>query len=542
MFRKLVSNLAFSPALVGQLGFYAKRLRKEEATRRIGLIFTALALVIQGFAVFQPPEAANASSPDDFVQGGVANTAQYAAIYDANRNNIHDLFDQIGISRQDILNAQLTRVYSVGIWNWALGGHFSAAQGQHTYTVPASGGGSRTFYYWPYNIWGNYTYDAFVGQTASGMWFAIGKDCGNLLLKQLPPAPIGFVKKQTPPTTFTPMCTIPGKTNLPKNDQNCKNDAVAACKSLSVDAITNGYQFTGYSTADYGATVSQYTYVVKKDNTIVLTKSNASNKLSDVYTYAQTTPGTYTVELTVATSLGNKTGADCVKTFTIPKPAMCPQNPSLPKTDVMCQPCPGDSTIWINDSKCTAEFIQTKSATNTAQNADATSVTAKASDQIMYTLNVTNKGKKAATYTVTDAIRDTLEYSTISNSGNGTVDDKGNISWPVVTVKPGEKITRSFVVKMNSTIPAMSTGTSMPESYNCKMTNTFGNNVTVNVDCPIQKQVVQQTVAQLPHTGPRENMLFAGIVLAIVAFFYARARQLKKEVRLIRRDVNAGTI
>ena len=31
MFRKLVSNLAFSPALVGQLGFYAKRLRKEES-------------------------------------------------------------------------------------------------------------------------------------------------------------------------------------------------------------------------------------------------------------------------------------------------------------------------------------------------------------------------------------------------------------------------------------------------------------------------------------------------------------------------------
>jgi len=54
MFRKIVSNLAFSPALVGQLGFYAKRLRREEATRRVGLIFTALALVVQGFAVFTP--------------------------------------------------------------------------------------------------------------------------------------------------------------------------------------------------------------------------------------------------------------------------------------------------------------------------------------------------------------------------------------------------------------------------------------------------------------------------------------------------------
>ena len=54
MFRKIVSNLPFSPALVGQLGFYAKRLKKEETTRRLGLIFIALALVVQSLAVFQP--------------------------------------------------------------------------------------------------------------------------------------------------------------------------------------------------------------------------------------------------------------------------------------------------------------------------------------------------------------------------------------------------------------------------------------------------------------------------------------------------------
>ena len=55
MFRRIFSNLSFSPALVGQLGFYAKRLRREEATRRLGLVFTALALVVQSLAVFSPP-------------------------------------------------------------------------------------------------------------------------------------------------------------------------------------------------------------------------------------------------------------------------------------------------------------------------------------------------------------------------------------------------------------------------------------------------------------------------------------------------------
>jgi hypothetical protein len=63
MFRKLVSSLPFSPALVGQLGFYARRLSKEQATRRLGLIFTALALVVQSFAMFSPPEQTYAASP-----------------------------------------------------------------------------------------------------------------------------------------------------------------------------------------------------------------------------------------------------------------------------------------------------------------------------------------------------------------------------------------------------------------------------------------------------------------------------------------------
>ncbi|SRR6266702_541046 len=63
MFRKLVSSLPFSPALVGQLGFYARRLSREQATRRLGLIFTALAVMVQAFAFISPPEQTFAASP-----------------------------------------------------------------------------------------------------------------------------------------------------------------------------------------------------------------------------------------------------------------------------------------------------------------------------------------------------------------------------------------------------------------------------------------------------------------------------------------------
>lgn len=73
------------------------------------------------------------------------------------------------------------------------------------------------------------------------------------------------------------------------------------------------------------------------------------------------------------------------------------------------------------------------------------------------------------------------------------------------------------------------------------MENIFGNDIIIEVPCPPQK-VIEQVVPELPQTGPRENMLFAGIVLAVVAFFYFRSRQLGTEVRLIRRDINGGTI
>jgi hypothetical protein len=88
----------------------------------------------------------------------------------------------------------------------------------------------------------------------------------------------------------------------------------------------------------------------------------------------------------------------------------------------------------------------------------------------------------------------------------------------------------------------MGTGVSDPTSYDCRIDNTFGNTVSINIDCPVQKVVVERTVSELPHTGPRENMIFAGILFAVVAYFYMRSRQVKKEVRLIRRDLNTGTI
>src|SRR5688572_29526527 len=93
MFRKLVSNLPFSPALVGQLGFYAKRLRKEQITRKLGLFFTIFAVLMQSFAVFSPPEQVSASTGSSIIQGGITSVQDILTAYDAGAQGKSDYKD-----------------------------------------------------------------------------------------------------------------------------------------------------------------------------------------------------------------------------------------------------------------------------------------------------------------------------------------------------------------------------------------------------------------------------------------------------------------
>lgn len=423
MFRKIVSNLSFSPALVGQLGFYAKRLRKEEATRRLGLIFVALALVVQSLAVFQPPESANAASPSDFVSGGLGLGANrslnnFLAPYDANSGNLKDIMNSVGITRQEIVNTKFGTFRTPGKIGW---GREPKANLSGTVTVKNTAGTTvGTIYGRPLTIMnGDTNIYGYIGYSAKIGWFAIMQSCGNLVTDIVPPPP--------PPPP--------------------------------------------------------------------------------------------------------------------PPPQKCPVNQSLLATSPECKPCPGNQTLWYNDPLCVANITQSKKAINNTQNGvNATTVTAKESDSITYTITVKNTGLNTKTVQLSDNLGDILEYSTLTDKGGGTYNETTRVlSWPDVTLQPNETQVRTYAVRVLDTIPATAQGASEPSSYDCVMENVFGNSVSINIPCAPPK-VVEQVVKELPQTGPTENIIFAGIVLAVTAYFYARTRQVKKEVRLIRRNLNVGTI
>lgn len=421
MFRKIVSNLPFSPALVGQLGFYAKRLRKEEATRRLGLVFVVLALIVQSLVVFQPSESANASNASDMVSGGLGlytnrSLNNFLSPYDSNAKHLQDFMSYIGVTRDEISSMQFTS-WKVGEkLLWGFTPLFSYAQGERQHNITGLNEQQiATVYSRPLRlsnnsksqIWG------WVGNSKKLGWFAIMQSSGNLI-------------------------------------------------------------------------------------------------------------------------------TDAINLTSIRK---CATNSSLSVNDESCSSCPDNETLWINDSSCIPDVIKTVSAVNASQGfIDAASVTAQSSDQISYTIDIENTGSNSVSAKLEDHIADLLEYATLTDNGGGTLDETTKIlSWPDITLNSNTKQTRTFVVRVLDIIPATAQGASNATSYNCVITNTFGNSIDIHISCPAPK-IIEKVVTELPKIGPLANMIFAGTVLVIASYFYARTYQMKKEIRLIRRDTNAGTI
>lgn len=517
MFKKIVSQLSFSPALVGQLSFYAKRLRKEQVTRRVGLVFVAMALVVQSLVVFQAPESANASNGNDFIPGGLGTNHTintFLQPYDQNSRNLKDIFTYAGITREEIAAAQFGR-FTVGDRK-SYG--FENRAGSTTIPISNTNGQQvTTIYGRPLTIWGNSPNDqmsAYIGYSAKAGWFAILQICGNLVTEN-------YITPPPPPPA-------PANISASKTAINVSQGNIDATKTTAKvnDRIT--YRL---SATNSGGTAKSVDFSDNVSDTLAFSR---------IINTGGGTLNSTTKVLSWPAEVVNP-GATVTKTFTVQ------MNSSLQTTKTDCKMVNRftDSTITVPVG-CTlppANVVLSKRAINVSQgNVDATKVTAKESDRITFTLTAENKGGSPKEVTFSDMLGDTLEYSKLVDNGGGTLNTSNNtLSWPAVNLKAGAKEIRTFSVQILATIPATPKGQSDPSSYDCRIENVFGNDIVIDVTCAPPK-VIEQVVTELPQTGPRENMLFAGIVLSIATFFYFRSKQLGAEVRLIRRDLNGGTI
>jgi uncharacterized repeat protein (TIGR01451 family) len=192
MFRKLVSNLPFSPSLINQLGFYSRRLKKERATRQIGLIFTILAILVQSVTFLVPAKATLASSSNDIIYGGNGKTKQgiinaYVSGRDAAGNNdIKAIFNAYGINEMNLSSARVTNIHSTLANNyWSIGRSVRSYGGVNV-PVRIPGGPtvySRTLHGWNGGL--NKWWDALEVNTAQGTrWILL--ECGNIVTQNKP--------------------------------------------------------------------------------------------------------------------------------------------------------------------------------------------------------------------------------------------------------------------------------------------------------------------------------------------------------------------
>ena len=116
-----------------------------------------------------------------------------------------------------------------------------------------------------------------------------------------------------------------------KSGANCYTDfkiapttpkPAAECKDLAVEKISRTkFAYTAKATTSNGATISAYTFQTSRNNTVVKTATVNTTSKQAVSDFDATEAGDYQVRVTVKTSEGNKTGANCVKNFTVtPQP------------------------------------------------------------------------------------------------------------------------------------------------------------------------------------------------------------------------------
>jgi hypothetical protein len=527
MFKKIVSQLSFSPALVGQLSFYAKRLKKEQATRRLGLVFVALALVVQSLVVFQPPEAANAANASDMIPGGLGTGSarsfnNFLGPYDRNERHLKDIFNYFGITREEIVATKYSHFTVNNKISWG----FETRAGSTPVTITNGAGAPvTTLYGRPMKLINpvNAEIYSYVGYSQKVGWFAIMQACGNLVTDIYPSPP-------PPPAPPTPPPTPPAPANI-KANKTATNISQGSIDATKTSAKSNDKVTFKLTATNTGGTAKAVDF---SDN---LSQTVGFSKLVD------NGGGTYNTTTNVLSwpAVNIAPGATVTKTFSV----QVNSNLETTQTDCKLVNTFTDSTVIV-PVNCTlppADIVLSKTAKNVSQgNIDASTQIAREKDQITFTLTAQNKGGSPKEITFSDMIGDTLEYSKLTDNGGGTYSEATRtLSWPAITLKAGAKEIRTFTVQILAQIPATPAGQSDPSSYDCRIENVFGTNVIINLECPYPK-VIEQVVPELPKTGPGENMLFAGIVLSVVAFFYFRSKQLSTEVRLIRRDLNGGTI
>ena len=307
----------------------------------------------------------------------------------------------------------------------------------------------------------------------------------------------------------------PLDSSLSKTDPRCSTPTLA-CTLTNTDVNRTTKSFTLNTTVTSSnellTTIKSYVYDFG-DGSTVQTRASNSYKDSITHTYKD---GTYTATVVVNYTIGKAEG----------------------QTDQTVA-CSGPI-----ESQPDQPLSQSKTASNLTQNLDeeATPGTkAKAGDIIEYHLITHNSyGYERINVNTSDYVGDILEYASLDEAflqqqGGKYDTTTKTLSWNDQSVKANSQLTNSFRVKLKNPLPSTNQPGAMTTSFDCQLSNKFGNQLDIEVACPLPKSA-EYITKRLPSTGPGTSLAIGFTATAIIAYFFARSRLLRQELELIRTD------
>ncbi len=186
-FKDIVTKFSIGAISKSKVAFYAKRLSKETATRRLASVLMVGLLIFQFITFVAPPKPSYASSANDLIPGGpFTKSTLISKVWQQNPAGIQQVFNRLQISQAKMQEA------TVG----------SACKGQNWLSMGRENFGNSTQFQPGIYIgtaesrWNSNCLSAIIGKdkiqdTQTGQWYEWGVvlDCGNIILKRTTPPP-----------------------------------------------------------------------------------------------------------------------------------------------------------------------------------------------------------------------------------------------------------------------------------------------------------------------------------------------------------------
>jgi hypothetical protein len=186
-----------------------------------------------------------------------------------------------------------------------------------------------------------------------------------------------------------------------------------------------------------------------------------------------------------------------------------------------------------------------KSVTNVTHNNDANGTTVQNGDILEFKLSTQNvTATDYKNYNGQDYFGSVLQYADIADpaqlAAQGlSLDPDSYLHWSIADLKGNTTNIKTIRVKVKDILPTTNTPSALSPDYNCKITNDYGNEVTMNLNCPAIKKVDQAATA-LPNTGPGTSVAIGVLVAVVAGYLYSRSRIMAKELAIVRKEYTSS--